>query len=143
MNKFKDILEYIPQRSPFVMIDKLVSVDDQKTISSFSVSGENLFCENDEFYEGGIIENMAQTVAAGEGYRLRLESNSKPKIGVIGAIKNLTITKRPRAGNVITTQVEMLSTFNNAMVVKCTVSENGITIAGCQMNIFIVENQKL
>jgi 3-hydroxyacyl-[acyl-carrier-protein] dehydratase len=143
MNKFNDILEYIPQRPPFVMIDKLIEVDDVKTISSFTVSRENLFCENDEFYEGGIIENMAQTVAAGSGYRLRMESNSKPKIGVIGSVRNLAIKKRPKAGSKLITKVEILSTFNNAMVVKCTININGITIAGCQMNIFIIENQIL
>jgi predicted hotdog family 3-hydroxylacyl-ACP dehydratase len=141
MNFVEDILEYIPQRPPFVMIDKLLEIDVKKAVSSLTIKSDNLFCEDNEFYEGGIIENMAQTVAAGAGYRLKQENNSKPKIGVIGTVKNLSIRVRPKEGSVIMTKVEMISSFENALVVSCTVSENGITIAGCQMNIFIIENQ--
>lgn len=143
MNIVENILEYIPQRPPFVMIDKLLEVDNNKAVSILTIKSDNLFCEENEFYEGGIIENMAQTVAAGAGYRLSQENNSTPKIGVIGTIKNLTIKNRPKVGNTLTTKVEIISSFENALVVSCIASENGITIAGCQMNIFIIENQIL
>ena len=141
MKSFGKIQEYIPQGHPFIMVDKLIEVDEEITISTFTVKNANLFCENGKFYEGGLIENMAQTIAAGEGYRLRKEYDSKPKIGVIGAVKNLSIHKRPESGSTLQTQVEKITSFKNALVVKCSVSENGITIADCQMNIFILENQ--
>lgn len=143
MNSTDNILDYIPQRPPFVMIDNLIDIDNEKAISILSITSDNLFCDNGEFYEGGIIENMAQTVAAGAGYRLRQEKDTEPKIGVIGTVKNLIIKKRPKVGNTITTKVEMVSSFENALVVSCNVNENGIRIAECQMNIFIIENQIL
>lgn len=141
MKSFGNIQEYIPQRHPFIMVDQLTEVDEVTTISTYTIKSDNLFCENGLFYEGGLIENMAQTIAAGAGYQLRQEYNSKPKIGVIGSVKNLIIHKRPESGNTIRTQIEKITSFENALVVNCSVSENGITIAGCQMNIFILENQ--
>jgi len=140
MDRINNILDYIPQRPPFVMIDALIEINNQSTVSSFKIADDNLFVENGEFFEGGIIENMAQSVAAGAGYRLRYDENSDPKIGVIGTIKNLFIHKRPAVRNSIQTTIDMISSYENAMVVQCTVRENGITIAGCQMNIFVIEN---
>lgn len=142
MNDVEDILYLIPQRPPFVMIDKLISADENKIVSTFAITSDNIFCSNNEFYEGGIIENMAQTVAAGEGYNLRKHSEQEPKIGVIGSVKNLFINFRPKIGSQLSTTVELISAFENARVVKCSVKENGITIAQCQMNIFIIDNQK-
>ncbi len=141
MNFIDDIKDYLPQRHPFIMVDKLVEADELKTVSKFLIKPDNLFCENGRFYEGGLIENMAQTVAAGAGYKLKKESGSRPKIGVIGSVRNLKIEKRPNAGSELITESKLISLFDNAMVVECTVEENGITIAGCQINIFILENQ--
>jgi predicted hotdog family 3-hydroxylacyl-ACP dehydratase len=135
-----NILDYIPQRPPFVMVDKLIEVSDKICISSFIVNESNLFCEKGIFYEGGMLETMAQTVAAGAGYRLKQQTDTEPKIGVIGTIKNLTIHKRPITGSELQTRTEIVSSFENAMVVDCSICENGITIAVCQMNIFVIEN---
>ena len=67
MDVSDNILDFIPQRHPFVMVDELVSVDDSRTVSSFYITQHTLFSESGEFYEAGLIENMAQTVAAGAG----------------------------------------------------------------------------
>lgn len=136
---FRNILEYIPQRPPFVMIDKLVEVSEEKTITSLEIKESNLFSENGIFFEGGIIENIAQTIAAGAGYRLR-ETGGKPKMGVIGSIRKLEIKKRPLVGQSIETSVELISDFGNALVVKGIVYCNEIEIASCQMNVFIIDS---
>ena len=135
---FSNILKYIPQRPPFVMVDKLIDVNEKITLTSLEIKDDNLFSEDGLFYESGIIENIAQTIAAGAGYRLR-ETGGEPKIGVIGSIRKLVINKRPMVGQSIETKVELISDFGNATVVKGSVICNEKEIATCQMNVFIVD----
>ena len=59
---------YIPQKSPVIMIGKLLEVTDTKTVTSLLIKDDNLFCSEGLFREPGLIENMAQTAAAGVGY---------------------------------------------------------------------------
>ncbi|HMJ46203.1 MAG TPA: hypothetical protein VK498_02685, partial [Ferruginibacter sp.] len=62
------ILSYIPQRPPFVMVDKILSSGESSTRTSFIIHEKNIFVENGKFREPGLVENIAQTAAAGAGY---------------------------------------------------------------------------
>jgi predicted hotdog family 3-hydroxylacyl-ACP dehydratase len=139
MPQQQNILKFIPQRPPFVFVDDIVSVTDKQTITTFHVKEGNLFCKEGIFYEAGMIENIAQTVAAGSGYRLN-EKNEKPKIGLIGAVKNLKVFCRPKAGCSIRTVTELITNFKNAMVVQGTIFDKEKPIVTCQMNIFIIDH---
>ena len=142
MTQQQNILKYIPQRPPFVFVDTIVSVTDTQTVTTFDIKEGNLFCEEGIFYEAGMIENIAQTVAAGSGYRLN-KKNEEPKIGLIGAVKNLKVFCRPRAGCSIRTVTELITNFENAMVVQGTIFNEEKPIASCQMNIFIIDHPNL
>ncbi|MGD2034154.1 MAG: hypothetical protein PVF73_03800 [Bacteroidales bacterium] len=142
MPETNDITPYIPQRRPFVMVDKILSATEDQTVTTFNIQDDNLFCEKGLFYEAGLIENVAQTVAAGAGYRLR-KKNEEPKIGFIGAVKNLKIECRPKSGTTIKTIVKLITIFENAMIVQGTIFDNEKTILTCQMNIFIIDNPNL
>ncbi|MBA7524731.1 hypothetical protein ES705_16873 [subsurface metagenome] len=139
MDQQINILEYIPQRPPFVMVDKILSVTDNQTITALHIQEDNLFCESGTFYEAGMIENIAQSVAAGAGYHLK-QKNADPKIGFIGAIKNLKVFTRPKVGSTINTVVNLITTFENALIIEGTIFEKEKPITTCQMNIFIIEN---
>ena len=141
MQQFADILKYIPQRPPFVMVDRLISVTDDVTKSGFEVKKDNLFCDDIYFYEGGLIENIAQTFAAGAGYRIT-ENGEEPAIGMIGAVKKLRITKRPFLGDILTTEVKLITEFENALVIEGSIFCIDQLIAYCQMNIFVIRNPK-
>ena len=43
-----DILELIPQRPPFIMVDRLLHFDRIVTTSEFAVREDNIFLEGDE-----------------------------------------------------------------------------------------------
>jgi predicted hotdog family 3-hydroxylacyl-ACP dehydratase len=137
MQQFADISEYLPHRPPFLMVGQLISVTGSATTSSFAIREDNLFCAGGLFYEGGLIENIAQTVAAGAGYRER-ENNQGSAIGMIGAIKKLKISKRPYIGDVLTTETKLITEFENALVIEGSILCDNLIIAQCQMNIFII-----
>ena len=120
------------------MVDKLLLADQDCSLSSFKIPPDNVFCENGFFYEGGMIENIAQSVAAGAGYQY-VKNSKKPPLGVIGSIKKLKIVSRPKIGETILTEVKFVASFENAMVVEGFISLNDRIIAQCQMNIFILK----
>ncbi|MEO8933229.1 MAG: hypothetical protein ABI295_02895 [Xanthomarina sp.] len=111
-----DISHLIPQKSPFVMVDMLLEFSSDTVMSSFKIREDNLFLNNNQFLESGLIENMAQTVALHTGYDFYLKNEDAPT-GYIGSIKKLTILKLPILNEIITTKVDILHEFNGVTMV--------------------------
>jgi 3-hydroxyacyl-[acyl-carrier-protein] dehydratase len=130
------ILPFIPQRPPFVMIDKLVSVDEGNTTTEFTVREGHLFVEDGVFTEPGLIENMAQTAAAGTGYSAR-QANKPAPVGFIGALKGLKVTGLPKLGETITTTISFVHQVMNAHIVQGVVRVGDREIASCELKIFL------
>jgi predicted hotdog family 3-hydroxylacyl-ACP dehydratase len=130
------VLDLIPQRPPFVMIDTLLYADKDKGNSTFKIEKDNLFIENKHFSEAGIIENMAQTCAAHIGY---MNKGNAVKIGVIGSIKNLEIFQLPLYNQTIETSIEVTNVIFSTTIVLAKVTWNNALIASCEMKVSITE----
>ena len=113
----ENITEIIPQKSPFVMVDNLLSADEGGFKSTFKVEKHNIFLKKEKLQEPALIENIAQTVAAGFGYVDR-QSGGKPKLGFIGAISKLKVHALPKINSEIKTIVTHLYQFENVYLVK-------------------------
>lgn len=129
-----DILTLIPQRRPFVMIDRLLTFDEIESSTDFVIKEDNIFCKDGFFLETGIMENIAQTCAARIGY-ININNNESVKIGVIGSIKDLVITKLPEVGATLVTKVKVLSEVFAITLVEAEVYDNDKLIAKCEMKI--------
>jgi predicted hotdog family 3-hydroxylacyl-ACP dehydratase len=132
----ENILLLIPQRPPFVMIDRLLHSDENITRTAFRVGKENIFVENGRFLEAGLMENIAQTAAAGAGYLSGLE-NKSVQIGYIGAVKNLEITGLPEIDDELITEIKIESRVFDAGIFSGTVKCNDVVLAKCEMKIFV------
>ena len=137
----EQLLKFIPQRSPMVMIDKLFFSDVEKCITGLHISEENIFCSDGLFREPGLIENMAQTAAVQAGYNSSLNSEQgkykEAPIGFIGAIKDLKIHFLPAVNSEIVTEIKVTHQIFDATVVNASVSSNGEKAAECELKIFI------
>ncbi|NVM64815.1 putative hotdog family 3-hydroxylacyl-ACP dehydratase [Mucilaginibacter sp. SG538B] len=132
----QDILPLIPQRSPFVMIDKLLSSTDDNTVTSLQVKADNVLVSDGELSEAGLTENIAQTAAADAGYAA--QQLGKPvQPGFIGAVKNLEVFALPKVGDTIETEVKIENQVFDVTIIKGKITCKGITIAQCEMKIFI------
>lgn len=128
-------MKYIPQAAPFEMIDALISADQAETITQFTVRAGHLFVEETFFTEPGLIENMAQTAAAGAGYKAN-QANHIPPVGFIGAVKNFEVYQLPKLGDTIQTSTKLLHQVMNASVVEATVHLHQEVIARAEFKIF-------
>ena len=135
MKPFEDIplKELIPQRPPFVMIDKLLSCDMTTTTTMLEVREDNIFVVDGHFSAEGLMENIAQTCAARIGY-----FNESMKIGVIGAVTNFEIFQTPKVGDLIETTIEVLEEMFQITLVKAVIQRGDETMAQANMKISLL-----
>ncbi len=98
-----DVHELLPQKEPFVMIGRLVALDNTTTVSETTIAPDNLFVDDGCFSASGMIENVAQTCAARLGYVNKYILKNNIQLGFIGSVKNLIVNKLPQVGKTITT----------------------------------------
>ena len=134
MASFKEI--NIPQKPPMVMVDRIVDVKDKTTITSFFIRDDNVFLADGILREPALIENIAQSAAAGIAAAPGGEGE-KPRLGFIGAIKELKIYKLPKAGDEIYTNVTVTHEIMNATVVEGKIYLLDQLIAECELRIFL------
>jgi len=132
------IEELIPQRPPFVMIDRLVSSDDVYSVTELTISEDNLFVEEGRLSASGLIENIAQTCAARIGY-INLSQGQTVKIGVIGSISNLNIERTPKVGEKLTTTIKLLEEVFQMTLVEAVTTCNNEEIVRANMKIALTD----
>lgn len=122
----------IPQKFPFVMVDKLLAFSESEIVAGLTVSEDNIFCEAGVFQESGLIEHMAQSVALYTGYQFYLKNEPAPT-GYIGSIKTITIATLPKLNDKVETTVNVLHEFMGVTLVDIVSKINDIEVARGQM----------
>lgn len=130
-----DVLTLLPQRPPFVMIDRLAHFDPVRTVTEFTVSADCLFFSDGRLDPCAMVENIAQTCAARMGFLNQYVYCEKVKLGFIGGIKNLSVFRAPRLGEKITTTITVVEEVMKLTLVEATVMSGEETIATAEMKI--------
>ena len=140
MRAFEDIAlrELIPQRPPFVMIDKMLSFDMTVTVTQLEVRADNVFCKDGRLTAEGLMENIAQTCAARMGY-INLNKSEAVKIGVIGAVNNFEVFRTPKVGELIITTIEVIEEMFQITMVKAEIRCGDETVAQANMKIALMD----
>lgn len=133
------ILNYIPQRTPLVLISRIYKCDEGSIITGFDISDNHILTQNNKLTEAGIVENMAQTAASMAGY-VAVKNGTKPVLGFIGNIKNLVINFLPLSGTEIYTEVITKTQVMNVSIIEANSYSNSKLVATCEMKIFLQEN---
>ena len=131
----EDILNFIPQRRPIVMVHRLASASDDAAETEFDIEPNNVFLSDGYFAEPGMVENIAQTAAVHIGYQCSRKNIPIP-IGYIAAIKDLRVKARPLANSSITTSVKVVNKVLDITVVQGMITQGGETLCTCEMRIF-------
>lgn len=136
MENVENILSLIPQKPPFVMIDSLLYAEDAFARSTFKVTDKNIFTINGQFSEAGLMENIAQTVAAHAGYFSHIK-NQPIAVGYIVLVKNFEIASLPKLNDELITEIIIEEQVMNLCIISGKVMHNDILLAKCEMNLFI------
>ena len=104
----KKIIEnLIPQKHPFVMVDKIYFFEENTMVSGLKITADNIFFNGENFVESGIIEHMAQSIALHKGYDCFLK-NEKVPVGFIASLNNIEFFNLPKLDDEIKTTVTIL-----------------------------------
>ena len=122
----------LPQKFPFVMVDKMYSFTETSLVSGLKIQKDNIFFDNKTFLEAGLIEHMAQSVALHTGYDYFLRNEIAPT-GYIGSIKDIEIIKLPEINDTIKSTVTILQEFGGITMVDIVTTLNNEEIAKGQM----------
>lgn len=134
------IYELIPQRPPIVMVDAFYGVEGECSYSSLTVAPDNIFVENGHLAEPGLVEHVAQSAAAHEGYVCKKENRPVP-VGFIGQLKNFKIHGLPSVGDKLCTTISIVSEFMGVSLISATVRTGETLWAECEMKIFLGNDQ--
>ncbi|WP_166921487.1 hypothetical protein [Flavobacterium poyangense] len=124
--------DLLPQKFPFVMVDKMYSFTENSLVSGLHIKNDNIFFDNNTFLEAGLIEHMAQSVALHTGYEFFLR-NEKAPTGYIGSIKEIQIKKLPEINDTIQSTVTIIQEFAGITLVEIVTTLNDEEIANGQM----------
>lgn len=134
------ITSLIPQRPPFVMVDKVLSCDEADAVIQFEVREDNIFLDDMKLAPAGIIENMAQACAARMGCINRLHGESV-KIGFIGDIRNCDILRQPRCHEILTTHVHIVEDVFNMTLAEVSTHVGDEMIASARVKIALIDQE--
>lgn len=134
------ILELLPQRPPFVMVDSLLYCDQTVTRTLLEVREDNIFNDKDHLSTAGICENIAQTCAARLGY-LSLASGLPVRLGFIGAISNMQVLRTPVTGEKMVTEINVLQEVFNITLVHAVVRCDNDVIAETDLKIALGDDE--
>lgn len=135
MFKDIDILELLPQRPPFVMVNHLADYSETQSSCDLTIRKANVFCENGEFAAAGLIEHIAQTCAARLGYYNKYVLKVGVRLGFIGEVKDLDIVRLPREGETLNTTIVVMQEIFDVTLVTAEVRVGEETIATTRLKI--------
>ena len=128
----------LPQKFPFVMVDKMYAYTETSLVSGLQIQSSNIFFKDENFVESGLIEHMAQSVALHTGYQFFLKKESAPT-GYIGSIKDIVIKELPKIDDEIITTVSILHEFGGITLVDIMTTLNDEVIATGQMKTVLAQ----
>jgi len=142
-----DIANFLPHRAPLLMVNNVLALDNSMVQTSFEITSDCIFVENNTFTEVGLIENAAQTCSAIVGSSFfdddDIEGKKTKLIGFISAIKKVVVKAVPKVGETIVSKANLKSRFDaegySICTLECIVHEGQQELLSCEMNLFIQE----
>ena len=132
-----EIHTLLPQKEPFVLIDRLTHFSTEKVLTQLCIREDCMFVNQGTLSASGLLENIAQTCAARIGFISRYILNNDIKPGVIGALRNAKINDLPKVGDTITTEVVIREEVFGMSLAEATVKLGEKTLATTEIKIAI------
>ena len=132
----EEILRLIPQRPPIVLIDCFYGIEGDHSYAGLTVTPDNLFCQNGQLQEAGMIEHIAQSAAARIGYLYTQKGEAVP-LGFIGSVDKLKLYELPRTGNRLLTELTVVQEVGDITLIAARTYTGEVLLAECRMKIFL------
>lgn len=119
-----EIKKLIPQREPFLFVDKIVEQSNGKIITSLKLTGEEDFFKG-HFPGNPIMPGVLLQEAIFQTGALLMATGSNPGLGVVTRVQNAKFKNMVRPLDELIMEVELVETISNASYMKGKTSVNG------------------
>lgn len=126
-----NIEQFIPQRPPFVFIDRVDAVSADMACTRYTIPANSVLVRDGVLPLAGMMENAAQTCAVRAGN----------KIGYIGAVKQMTVIRLPRVGETLMTEARVVQEVLNICLMEVTTRIGDEQIATTTLKIATMEEE--
>ncbi|ASW75635.1 ABC transporter permease [Chryseobacterium piperi] len=138
-----NIHHYLPHREPMLMVDYILELTEEKVVTSFKITDDNIFVHNNKLVEAGLIEHSAQTCSSILGQSFFEGPDIETKvIGFITNIKKIEIFSLPKVGDEITSRASLISQYENICNIFCETFNHDELIIRAEINLFIQKVQQ-
>lgn len=142
-----NIAKFLPHKPPFLMVDNVLTINDEHVSTSFTIKPDCIFNDNGVFNEAGLVENAAQTCSSIVGKSFfnekDIEGEGTKLIGFISAIKKVEIKSCPKVGSKIITNATLKSRFDTEVysicTINCVITLQHQELLSCELNLVIQE----
>ena len=124
---FPDILELIPQRPPFLFVDKVVDRTENSIKTTLKVTGEEDFFKG-HFPGNPIMPGVLLQEALFQSGAALMAGRAGGGLGVVTRVQNAKFKNMVRPGDVLDMEVELTESISNAHYMKGTTKVAGKTV---------------
>lgn len=121
------ITDLIPQRPPFLFVDKVVERSENKILTSYKVTGEEDFF-NGHFPGNPIMPGVLLQEALFQSGAALMSGMAGAGLGVVTRVQNAKFKNMVRPGDELMMEVELTESLANAHYMKGTTKVNGKTV---------------
>lgn len=138
MTNYPPIESLIPQRPPFLFVDKVVEKNDVMIKTQFNVTG------NEDFFKGHFPGNpimpgvLLQEALFQSGAAL-MSGMEGGGLGVVTRVQNAKFKNMVRPGDLVEMEVTLLESLSNAHYMKGTTKVSGKTVLVLEFTVASVE----
>ena len=145
MPKFPDVASLVPHQAPMILIDKLITVDDNTIHCQVFITQESqFFVEKTQSIGAWVgIEYMAQSISAWSGYQSFLKGEPSPIGFLLGSRRYNTESDCFHQGDVLDIYAEKLMESEGMGAFSCLIKCNESVLASAQLNVFVPNKQQL
>lgn len=139
MSKFSnEVLETIPQKPPFLFVDKVVSRESNTINTSFQVSGEEDFFKG-HFPGNPIMPGVLLQEAIFQSGALLMATKGDGGIGVVAKVGGAKFKNFVKPGDLLEMEVELVDQVSNAFYMKGKSRVNGKVVLSIEFTCALVE----
>ena len=119
-----------------VMVDRFEGMEGEVSLTEMTVREDHLFLTGGVLSECGLIEHMAQSAAAREGFECQRQQRPVP-VGFIASVNDFRCESLPAVGETVRTKVKVVQQVGTLSLIEAESSVNGSVIAVGKMKIVL------
>jgi 3-hydroxyacyl-[acyl-carrier-protein] dehydratase len=124
---FPPITELIPQRPPFLFVDKVLERNEKAIVTSYQVTGAEDFFKG-HFPGNPIMPGVLLQEAVFQTGAALMAGMSGGGLGVVTRVQNAKFKNMVKPGDELTMEVELVESLSNAHYMKGTSKVSGKTV---------------